>query len=58
MTGAAGSIGTGRVARAAADGHTSGLGTWSTHVANGAVYSLQYHVLSDFEPIARIAFTR
>src|SRR5947208_16896262 len=42
VTGAAGSIGTGRVVRAAADGYTFGLGTWSTHVANGAVYQLQY----------------
>ena len=41
----------------APDGYTFGLGTWSTHVANGAVYSLQYDVLSDFEPIAQIAFT-
>jgi len=57
VTGAAGNIGTGRVARAAADGYTFGLGTWSTHVANGAVYQLQYDVLSDFEPIAQIAFT-
>ncbi len=57
VTGAAGSIGTGRVARAAPDGYTFGLGTWSTHVANGAVYSLQYDVLNDFEPIAQIAFT-
>jgi tripartite-type tricarboxylate transporter receptor subunit TctC len=57
VTGAAGNIGTGRVARAAADGYTFGLGTWSTHVANGAVYQLQYDVLNDFEPIAQIAFT-
>jgi tripartite-type tricarboxylate transporter receptor subunit TctC len=54
-TGAAGSIGTGRVARAAPDGYTFGLGTWSTHVANGAVYALPYNVLNDFEPVALIA---
>ena len=57
VTGAAGSIGTGRLARAAPDGYTFGLGTWSTHVANGAVYPLQYDVRSDFEPIAEIAFS-
>lgn len=57
VTGAAGSIGTGRVARAAADGYTFGLGTWSTHVANGAVYQLQYDLLNDFDAIAQIAFT-
>jgi tripartite-type tricarboxylate transporter receptor subunit TctC len=57
VTGAAGSIGTGRVARAAPDGYTFGLGNWSTHVANGAIYPLQYDVRGDFEPIAQIAFT-
>ena len=57
VTGAAGSIGTGRVARAAPDGYTFGLGTWSTHVANPAVYPLQYDVRNDFEPIAQIAFS-
>ena len=57
VTGAAGSIGTGRLAKAAPDGYTFGLGTWSTHVANGAVYLLQYDVRRDFEPIAEIAFS-
>ena len=55
VTGAAGSIGVGRVARAAPDGYTFGLGTWSTHVANGAVYALPYDVLNDFAPISLIA---
>ena len=57
VTGAAGSIGVGRMARAAPDGYTFGLGTWSTHVANAAVYPLQYDVRDDFEPIAQIAFS-
>ena len=52
---AAGSIAHGRVARAAADGYTLSLGHWGTHVVNGAVYSLQYDVLKDFEPIALIS---
>ncbi len=55
VTGAAGSIGVGRVARAAPDGYTLSIGHWSTHVVNGAVYSLPYHVLNDFEPISLIA---
>src|SRR5262249_12666368 len=42
-------------ARAAGDGYTLALGLWNTHVANGALYSLQYDVLNDFEPIALIA---
>jgi tripartite-type tricarboxylate transporter receptor subunit TctC len=52
VTGAGGSIGFGRVARAAPDGYTFGLGMWSTHVVNGAIYSLPYDVLNDFEPIS------
>ena len=54
-TGAAGSLGVGRVARAAPDGHTIGIGHWSTHVVNAAVYPPQYDVLADFEPISLIA---
>ena len=55
VTGAAGSIGVGRVARAAPDGYTIGIGHWSTHVVNGAVYQLPYDLLKDFEPVAMIA---
>jgi tripartite-type tricarboxylate transporter receptor subunit TctC len=54
-TGAAGTIGVGRVARAAPDGHTVSIGHWSTHVVNGAIYSLQYDLLNDLEPVAMIA---
>jgi len=52
VTGAGGSIGFGRVARAAPDGYTFGLGMWSTHVVNGVIYNLPYDVRSDFEPIS------
>jgi tripartite-type tricarboxylate transporter receptor subunit TctC len=55
MGGASGSIGTGRVARAAADGYTLGLGLWPTHVVNGAVFALPYDVLNDFQPVSLIA---
>ena len=55
VTGAAGSLGTGKVARAAADGYTLGLGTWPTHVVNGAVYPLTYNLQSDFEPVVLLA---
>jgi tripartite-type tricarboxylate transporter receptor subunit TctC len=54
VTGASGSIGVGRVARAAPDGYTLVQGNWSTHVANGAVYSLQYDLLKDFAPVGLI----
>ena len=50
--GASGSIGTGRVARAAPDGHTLIFGSWATHVLNGAIYPLKYDVVDDFEPVA------
>ena len=53
--GAAGSIGVGRVARAAPDGYTIVAGNWPTHVLNGAIYSLNYDVLKDFEPISLVA---
>src|SRR6202011_3545319 len=47
VTGAAGNIGVGRVARAPADGYTLVAGFWGTHVVNGAVYDLPYDVLND-----------
>jgi len=50
--GADGSIGAGRAARARSDGYTISIGTIGTNVLNGAFYSLQYDVLSDFAPIA------
>jgi tripartite-type tricarboxylate transporter receptor subunit TctC len=54
-TGAAGTLGVGRVARAAPDGYTLSIGHWSTHVINGAIYPLQYDLLKDLQPIALIA---
>jgi len=54
-TGAGGSIGVGRVARAAPDGYTLGIGHIGTHVINGAIYQLPYDLLKDFEPVAMIA---
>src|SRR6266496_3886912 len=53
--GAGGSIGVGRVARAAPDGYTLITGIWNTHVANGALYNLPHDVLTNFEPIALVA---
>ena len=57
VSGAAGSIGVGRVARAAADGYTLSIGHWSTHVVNGATMSLAYDVLHDFAPVSLLADT-
>jgi len=55
VVGASGTVGTGRVARAAPDGHTIVVGYWGTHVLNGALFSLQYDVLRDFAPVALLA---
>ena len=52
VDGAAGSIGTGRAARAAPDGYTISIGYWGTHVANAAIYALDYDIVKDFEPIS------
>ena len=52
VTGASGSIGVGRVARAAPDGYTLAIGYLGTHVFNGAIYALSYDLLNDFEPVA------
>src|SRR3982074_304927 len=57
VAGAGGNIGIGRLARAAPDGYTIGIGQWSTHVVNAVTYSLPYDVLHDFEPIALLAIT-
>src|ERR1700674_2735832 len=54
VSGANGSIGVGRVARAAPDGYTISLGGVPTHVYNGALYALSYDVLNDFEPISLV----
>jgi tripartite-type tricarboxylate transporter receptor subunit TctC len=57
VPGAAGSLGAGRVARAAPDGYTLCVGPgMSTHVINGAIYDLPYDVVKDFTPIALISF--
>jgi tripartite-type tricarboxylate transporter receptor subunit TctC len=55
VAGANGTIGVGRAARAAADGYTVIAGTLTTHVLIGALYHLQYDLLSDFKPIALLA---
>ena len=52
-SGAGGSIGTGYVAKAPADGYTLLLGTLSGNVINGFLYSkLPYDVERDFEPVS------
>jgi tripartite-type tricarboxylate transporter receptor subunit TctC len=55
--GAGGSIGVGRVARAAPDGYTVSLSHVQTHVINAVTLNLTYDVVKDFEPVALIADT-
>ena len=55
VTGAGGTIAVGRVARAAPDGYTLGLGSNGSHVVTGATYALQYDLLNDFEPVALLS---
>jgi tripartite-type tricarboxylate transporter receptor subunit TctC len=57
VSGASGSIGVGRIAHAAADGYTIGLGAWGTHVLNAALYTLTYDTLRDFQPLSLIGDT-
>jgi len=52
VSGASGTIGTTRVERAAPDGYTIGLGGWNHYVVNGAIYTLPYDMLANFEPVA------
>ena len=51
VTGAAGSLGVGRVVRSAPDGYTVSIGHLGTHVANGAIYKLGYDLVADLEPV-------
>jgi tripartite-type tricarboxylate transporter receptor subunit TctC len=52
VTGAAGTIGVAKVARAAPNGYTLSVGHWSTHVINGAIYPLTFDLLKDLDPVA------
>jgi len=55
VTGAGGLIGVTRAVHAAPDGYTISMGNTGTHVAAGAIYSLKFDLLADFEPLALIA---
>lgn len=56
LAGAGGSIGVGRVVHAPADGYTLSIGTLTTHVLTGALYPLQFDLLTDLAPIAELAY--
>jgi tripartite-type tricarboxylate transporter receptor subunit TctC len=52
---ASGLAGVARAVRAAGDGYTLCLGTWPTHVLNGALFQLPYDLRADFEPVSLVA---
>jgi tripartite-type tricarboxylate transporter receptor subunit TctC len=56
VAGAGGSIGVGRVVHAAPDGYTVSIGTLTTHVLSGALYPLQFDLLTDLAPIAELGY--
>ena len=52
--GAAGSIGVGRAVRSAADGYTLSIGTSTTHMLTGGLYTLPFDLLKDLDPVIEI----
>jgi tripartite-type tricarboxylate transporter receptor subunit TctC len=57
LPGAGGTLGVARVVRAAPDGYTLAIGNWATHMASAASYPVQYDLLRDLEPVAKLADT-
>ena len=55
LSGASGTIATGRVVHARPDGYTIGIGQWSSHVASPAIYPLDYNILRDLQPISLLS---
>jgi tripartite-type tricarboxylate transporter receptor subunit TctC len=51
VSGAGGTIGVARAARAAPDGYTLSMGQLNSHVFSGAAYTVRYDLLKDFEPV-------
>jgi tripartite-type tricarboxylate transporter receptor subunit TctC len=55
VSGASGTIATGRVAHASPDGYTVELGNWSGHVGSPAIYTLDFDVMKNLQPISLLA---
>jgi tripartite-type tricarboxylate transporter receptor subunit TctC len=51
VSGAGGSLGVRRAARAVPDGYTLSLGQLNSHVFGGAMYPAQFDLVRDFEPM-------
>jgi len=52
---AAGTVGLARLAQAAADGYTIGIGDQTTNVVSSIVNPVRYDVLKDFDPISLLS---
>jgi tripartite-type tricarboxylate transporter receptor subunit TctC len=52
VTGAGGTIGITRVARADPDGYTASIGHLNSHVFSGASYALPFDLIKDLQPVA------
>jgi tripartite-type tricarboxylate transporter receptor subunit TctC len=57
VSGASGTIATGRVVHASPDGYTIGIGQWSSHVGSPALYNLDYDIIKDLQPLALLAYS-
>jgi tripartite-type tricarboxylate transporter receptor subunit TctC len=57
VSGASGTIATGRVVHASPDGYTIGIGQWSSHVGSPAIYKLDYDIMKDLQPISLLAYS-
>jgi tripartite-type tricarboxylate transporter receptor subunit TctC len=55
VAGAGGTIGVTRLFRSPPDGHTLAIGQWTSHVGAGAMYSLPFDYLKDFEPVSMLS---
>jgi tripartite-type tricarboxylate transporter receptor subunit TctC len=55
LSGASGTIATGRVVHARPDGYTISIGQWTSHVAAPAIYPLDYDIVRDLQPISLLA---
>jgi len=55
LSGASGTIATGRVVHANPDGYTIGIGNWTSHVGSPALYALDYDIFKDLQPISLLA---
>ena len=53
--GASGTIATGRVAHASPDGYTLIIGNWTSHVGSPAIYTLDYDITKDLQPVSLLA---